>query len=393
MRAVALLSLMVLVACGGTSNPTATATSARTSAAAPSQTVIQSAAPDPTPVTAGGSVLTLPPLWAAPTASAGQCDLPVSWNVPDGTSRWQAGFFLYPGGPMYASAPMPSSIANTGTYDRAAGRFLPAPPEAISPDGLSFAYADYDLPPSPQAGMAGQTSPHEAGPLATTGRVHLVDARTGGDRILFEGAPTYRVVGYTADGIYLTQVDLSMDGAFPHGLYRMSTSGGRPVAVAGGDRPLDRGGWTVTNGAAWGVDYSTGGGLAGGNQLVRLDLTTGAVQVWMTRPEGTSLALIGFEGSGGALVLAYAGGYSSTGSPAPTPATEVWSVGTPGATGRLIYRSTDTGAATPGGPAFPDAQGAWFGGLQSAVWLENGDTLSKVNLPVNAVIGVSGSCV
>jgi hypothetical protein len=319
--------------------------------------------------------------------------------VPDGTNRWQAGFFLYPGGPMYASAPMHTSMgqgaffANTGTYDRAAGRFLPAPPEAISPDGLSFAYAEYDLPPSPQAGMAGQKSPHEAGALATTGRVHLVDARTGGDRILFEGAPTYRVVGYTPDGIYLTSVLLTMDGALSTGLYRMSTSGGRPAAVAGGDRALDRGGWTVTNGAAWGVDYSTGGGLPGGNQLVRLDLKTGTVQVWMTRPEGTSLALMGFEGSGAALVLAYAGGYSSSGSPAPTPATEVWSVGTAGAAGRLVYRSADTGAAFPSGPAFPDAQGAWFGGPQSAVWLENGDTLSKVDVPVNAVIGVSGSCV
>jgi hypothetical protein len=325
--------------------------------------------------------------------------LPVSWNAPGVADYWQDGFLLYPAGTMYASAPMHTwagqgtFYASTGTYDSVVGRFLPVPREAISPDGLSFVYADYDLPPSPQAGMAGPRSAPEAGALATTGRVHLVDARTGEDRILFEGAPTFRVAGYTAEGIYLVQVDLTMDGEFAHGLYRMNTSGGRPAAVTGGDRPLDRIGWTVTHGAAWGVDYSTGGGLPGGNQLVRLDLATGAVQVWMTKPEGTSLELMGFEGSGAALVLAYAGGYSSSGSPAPTPATEVWSLSTPDSAGRLVYRSTEAGVSFPSGPAFPDAQGAWFGGLQSAVWQDDGDTLSKVDVPVNAVIGVSGSCV
>ena len=267
-------------------------------------------------------------------------------------------------------------------YDRAVSRWLPAPPDALSPDGLSFAYAEYDVP---AAGTAGD--------LTNTGRVHLADAASGVDRILFNGSPTYAVVGFTRDGIYLAQVAVTPDGEFRSGLFLLKPAGGTPKPVAGGTRTLDRSGWEVAGGAAWGTDYSSGGGIQPGNQLVRLDLKTGAVQPWLTRPEGNGVGFVGFDLQGDPIAVVFWSGYSSTGSPAPPQPTEVLILSTPDV-GKVVYESSDPSAWFPRGPAYADSHGVWLSGNAGSVLLNTPQSgLRSVPVPSNgAAVSVAGTC-
>src|SRR5579859_253717 len=389
MRGVALLSLLLLAACDSSSGRMASVPSPATSplppasasapaspspAPSPAPSPSPSAPASPTPAAGPPPHLLFPPFWQPPKVG-GQCYLPVLFPVAGATSL-TVEFFDYP----YSAIEGRTELKVTGspfyypgaTYDHPAYRWLPVPAEAISPDGLSFAFADYDLPPSGMSAsnpVEGHSELRSAGVLATTGRVYLIDARTGSYRILYKGSPTYSVVGFTQRGIYLTQVALTMDGAFSSGLYLLGTTGGTPQPVAGGNRPLDGGGWTVTGGAAWGTNFTTGGGIAGGNQLVRLDLTTGAVTVWMTRAEGVGVSLIGVDGQGEPIVLVFASGYSSSGSPPPAQATEVWVMTAPD-TGTTVYQNADPTATLPGGPTFTDSNGVWLSGAPNGeVWL------------------------
>jgi len=285
------------------------------------------------------------------------------------------------------------TLANTSiaTYDRVVGRWLPVGPEAVSPDGLEFAYAEYDLPPAPTAGMDAGSEPRAAGVLATTGRVHLMDATSGTDRILFSGSPTYSVVGFTAAGIYLAQIAITMDGGFSNGLYLLPLSGGTPVPVAGAGQPLDRSGWTVENGSAWGTEFTQGtGGITSGNELVALDLHTGAVTTWLTAPVGTAVDLMGFDTAGDPLLRTYASGYSSTGSPPPQPPTQVVVVASP-QKGTVIFQLADQRSQLPFGPVFANAQGAWMGG-QGSVWVDSANKMTKTDVDTLTVVGAGGAC-
>jgi hypothetical protein len=407
MRGAALLSLLVLAACGSSSAQVAGATSPSPPASAyaspsPSPPPSPSAIASPTATaTAYPTTFALPPISPAPIAPAGQCFLPVTFFTDPGNSpTFSAGFLQYPSGVLQAAntitlkAPSSPFYFLGATYDRSVARWLPVPQDAISPDGLTFAYADYDLPPSPTAGMAGEQLPHAAGALATTGRVHVVDASSGADRILFAGSPTYELVGFTAAGIYLAEVTLTMDGQFLNGLYLLNPAGGTPQPVPGGTHALDRFGWEVVGGAAWGTDYSTGGGIQAGNQLVRLDLKTGAVQEWLTRPEGVGVGLIGLDSQGEPLVVLYGSGYSSTGSPSPVVPTEVWILSGPDA-GKSVYQNSDATASFPSGPAYADNHGVWLDGNgPGAVFHYDPQAgFRSVPVPVAAGVRVGGTCV
>ena len=387
MRLAAVAAVVLLTGCGS-SAPTAgvsrSAAPSPTASASAEETTSPSPQPSPSP---SPYVLSLTGPVAPPPVPQGQCALPIYWGDAAGI---HAGFLPYPGGDFVASTQTLDRHASGATYDTAAGRWLPVEPETVSPDGLRFAYAEYDLPPGYNAGMGGGARPRTAGTLASAGRVHVVDVRSGADQVLYSGSPTYSVVGFTADGIYLSQVSITMDGDFSSGLFLIKASGGTPSAVRGGDRALDRGGWTVQNGAAWGTEFSTGGGITAGNELVRLDLHTGATAKWLTAPEGTGVALLGFDPNSHPIVLTQASGYSTNGSPAPTPPTRLL-IQSPSGT-VLLFETSDTAAELPFGPVSSDARGAWMGG-QLSVWFETANKVTKTEVAaVNSVIGVGATC-
>src|SRR6266852_3453251 len=120
------------------------------------------------------------PASPAAVASAPACSLPVYWYEGDVPSMAHTGLFQYPQGDvqgestMVVRSPNDTFVAPAATYDRVVQRWLPVTPNAISPDGLRFAYAEYDL-----ITLTGGKTAAMAGDLATTGRVHIVDARTG----------------------------------------------------------------------------------------------------------------------------------------------------------------------------------------------------------------------
>jgi hypothetical protein len=340
----------------------------------------------------------LPPISPAPVASAGDCYLPIYWYAGDVPSTVHTGFFHYPNGEVQGETSVrvrsanDTFVADAATYDRAVNRWLPATPSAISPDGLHFAYADYDLVALTSAG--GKVAPM-AGALATTGRVHIVDARTGADHIIFNGSPTYRVVGYTAAGVYLAAVLLTMDGMFASGLLLIAPGGGVPQRVAGGSRPMDRSGWQVEGAYAWGSDFSGGGSITGGNRVLSLDLNTGAVQVWNTWPEGVATEVIGLDPQGLPIVGVYLAYSTAPGSSPALPGLQVWMLSAPG-TGKVVFQTTGARATLPTGPAFADSHGAWIGASPpSSVWLLTPAAgLSRVPVPVTGLgwVGVGGQC-
>jgi hypothetical protein len=370
-RALAAMGLVVLAACACVSTQ-ATATS--------SPSVAPSARP---------ALPILPPVSPAPTAEAPDCYLPVYWYGQDGNS-FQTGFLRYPEGTLQGPQSMPIGHTNGGmTYDRTVNRWLPVPPGAVSADGLSFAFANYDLP----VAMGGHMIPM-SGILTTTGRVYVVDARTGAGRIIFSGSPTYSVAGFTADGVYLSQVELTQDGQFNSGLFLLNPAGGTPVAVPGGARSVDRAGWRVEGGSAWGSDFATGGGITGGNRLLSLDLKTGHIAEWKTWPDGVTAYVVGFVFPGLPLVAAY---QASVTVPGPSPAmqgVQLWGFTAPG-TGKIVYQSADPTATPPTGPSFNDSHGAWLGGGDGAVWLFAGQALNRVAVSAAgaSLASVGGQCV
>ena len=339
----------------------------------------------------------LPPVSPAPVASAPDCYLPIYWYEGDVPSLAHTGLFHYPQGDvqgestMVVRSPNDTFVAPAATYDRVVQRWLPVTPNAISPDGLRFAYAEYDLITL----TSGKTAAM-AGALATTGRVHIVDARTGADHIVFNGSPTYRVVGYTSDGVYLANVLLTMDGTFASDLFLIAGDAGAPQPVAGGNRPMDRAGWEVFGAYAWGSDFATGDSITGGNRVLSLDLKTGAIQAWKSWPEGVATFVIGLDAQGHPIVGAYLA-YPTKPDPSPAfPGLQVWTLSTPGV-GKVVYQTADRNAILPAAPAFADSHGVWIGGSPpSSVWLlTEAAGLSRVLVPVTGLgwVGVGGQCV
>ena len=261
-------------------------------------------------------------------------------------------------------------------------RWLPVSASAVSPDGLRFAFADYDLPPG--------------GASASTGKVHIVDAQTGLDQIVFDGSPTFSVVAFTSRGLYLSQVALAND-ASAAGLFLLDPAGGTPHPVAGANRTLDRNGWRIDGTTAWGVDFASGGGLISGNRVLSLDLQTGEIRPWKTWPEGVLAHVLGVDPEQEPIVGAFQSSSSTNaGTPAGLKGIQVWTFSSPDA-GTLVYETTDPVATLPDSSAISDTHATWLGGNSppSSVWrLASG---RMVRVPVSVAgsgwVGVGGACI
>jgi len=183
------------------------------------------------------------------------CRLPITWYPSDAdadATNSGVGLFDAATGTISATAPRPPLRFLSGgpSYDAVVGAWLPVPANAVAPDGLHYAYAEWDPPAS---GMAGGMHVANTPTIGTAGRIHLVDARTGADSIVFSGTPTYSVASFSPDGILLARFEASMGGASHSGLYLLKLGGANsPVLVPHSDYPLDGRGWSVIDGdIAW----------------------------------------------------------------------------------------------------------------------------------------------
>jgi hypothetical protein len=318
-----------------------------------------------------------------PSSAAAQyaftCRVPVLWFNQDPRTDGKTGFVSFPAGSLSTSSgklPTPAPLTLAFSYDRAVDRWLAVSHEAVAPDGLHYAYADYD-PPGPNDGRAA---------IGSAGRVHVVDAQTGADRIIYNGSPTFAVVAFTATGIYLAQFVASIGGTGRRGLYLIDPEVGTPRLVKGSDVQIDAGGWRVLNGGAvWGTRFSEGGAMWSGNELVRLDMTTGEIVRWLAVPSDQTLGIIGFDG-GHPLVTSRLAVTTTL----QSAQISVRLLTGPGQS-RQVYSS---GSVAPGELGVTDDHGIWSGGAGS-IWLYQPASglhpIQVLNDP-NAVVWVGGAC-
>jgi hypothetical protein len=262
-----------VTACGGaqpgrTAGHAGSATSP--AAAAP---VTSAAAPTPPPVTCGR----LPVINDNPTLPAGFLDVETGRFTADPSSTLTSigGDLDRTGG----SPPLVGWPAGWPTY-AAGGRWVPALPGWVSPDGTAYVY------------------PSTAQPA-----IHVVDVRSATDRVL----TTRKLypVQWTADGIYV----MDWPSGNPAGVYLLSPSSGRVQPIAAKLSSVT----PVSGGAAWltevapGVPSRSGSNGPMADRLTRTDLGTGRSSAWYTEAD-SYLSLLGFATDGSPLLLARSAG-------------------------------------------------------------------------------------
>lgn len=156
------------------------------------------------------------------------------------------------------------------TYDRAAGRWVPAATGAISADGSRYAYIDYSQPFNRQ--------------------LHVVDVATGRDRMLPLPSGPWGLIGFTSEGV---SIHGSYEGTGP-GLTLVNPDTG-VVRTVFGDSVVHvisgQVAWIVARNAADTLPEPSGIGGAN-NEVQSLDLNTGQKTTWVYRP-GSDLYVIG----------------------------------------------------------------------------------------------------
>ena len=237
------------------------------------------------------------------------------------------------------------------TYDPVAARWLPVARHQVSDDGLRYAYRE--LLGDPNA--IGAQPPKEV-------RFHVVDVRTGSDRVMYttNGTPPFVITGFSGQAIWLTRCGIEAGGCWGS-LWRLDTTTGKVSQVSG-----RRGKWMINGGAGWTVicsspRYSPGDtssppadtclmGLADTkpDQLLRLDLATATEETWDREP---GIVLLGVGGDGLPMLKLNGGGEST-----------LLRVTQPRQTERLFAVPTDK--LNPGGgfegPVVSDETGTWL---------------------------------
>jgi hypothetical protein len=260
-------------------------------------------------------------------------------------------------------------------YDRAVTRWLPVAREAVSYDGTRYAYSEGSFAPN------------------TGGQLHVVGIVSGTDQTIYSGDTFYRVVEFAPDGIYLT---LQVPEGRPRGLWLENPAGGAPRLIS--STVIDP---HFSGGVAWGeafdaTDPNPGlSGLArddpGGpmNQLVRINLQTGATTPWYTWSGiQADIFLAGVDYSGIPFVAVAHSGLPTT--------EDLWRVTSQGHA-ELLF-SGPSQQSWPFGLGAIDAQGIWFDdgpdqASSRAIWLYFGGVITIVATIANVSdVRVAGGC-
>lgn len=252
------------------------------------------------------------------------CRLPVHVGQPG-----SGGFIVFPGGTFVADPASAVSLPGVAatppprmgqpnwswlSYDKAFSKWLPVPLSWVSPDGSRYAFP-------------------------STNSIWVHNVADGTHVLLGEGQP-WTVVAFLSEGVYASAADSG-------GLWLLPLSGApRQIATIGFWR-------AAAAGAAYGTPTSAvpQGASTG---ILKLDLKTGAVTDWFSRPNSQATVL-GFDAQGYPIVQLFF--QAQTGTRA-----EIW-LSTGPSTGVLL-------AGSPGayyyygpslqGPPVADSHGIWF---------------------------------
>lgn len=217
-----------------------------------------------------------------PGAELPNCQLAVSWRTFDRSTRqWsstRAGFVRLPGGTLTEdpAGTAAAAVRSQVFYDLAARRWVPVGREAVSPDGSKFAFVD-----------------------SATG-LHLVTASSGSDRLLLADGG-WAVVEFGSDALYLAKAEpfqsaFAGSGIALKGLYREPMTGGPPRRLLSSDVAY----FTIARGYGWALAVQ--GPETPPRQLVRIDLQSGASDVWYTAPDASGIGQLAVDGTGGPIV-------------------------------------------------------------------------------------------
>ena len=246
------------------------------------------------------------PVYAGPPGSGGFVVFPDGTFVADSKS----GVTLpspSPGSPSPAPQPGYGQYYSALSYDFAYKKWLPAPSNAVAPDGSRYAYV------SPNSIYVQD--------VADSTQVELGDGKV------------WFIVGVEADGVYAGNPNIA-------GLWFLPYSGSpRQITTAGY--------WQAeAAGFAYGTETSAvPQGVS--NTILRLNLMTGASESWFTRT-GASSQVSGFDRKGNLIVFVFP--FSGRGP-------EVWIANS--ATTALPIMSPDMGLFANGTP-IADSHGVWF---------------------------------
>lgn len=213
------------------------------------------------------------------------------------------------------------------SYNRAAGRWVPADVSAVLSDGSRYAYVDY----------------HDIAHF----QLHVVDIATGRDRTLPIDKGYWGVVGFTSAGIFMHQ---SYEGVGP-GLWLVNPDSGAMRTIFS-----DTAVAFVSGQVAWTYAWNDADklrhppGMGGGfNEVRSRDLNTSKTTTWMYRA-GTDVYVMAVAERG----IVVRGNDPNT--------SFLWVVSGPGQAQSVI--ALGTGDAEPfTGRAIADANGWWLGGL------------------------------
>ena len=349
MRALVLVVVLFLAACGNASQP---------AVASPSVTNTSSPTSRPMAVSSPSAIATASPISSpphSPLASDLTCRLPVI-SPTTSSDPVPGGWITFPDGQFTRDpASLPGRLqSHVPSYDRAIGRWVPVEYKNVSPDGTSYIlHGDQSLP-SPSL-------------------FYLVDARTGTRQLLLaaDGPPkapgSWEVVRYSSAGVYLWSVGIL---TVP-GLWLLDPRSGVVRLVDGSHY------WGMVDGdAAWAVDPPFGGGPGSIYTIYRLDLATGQVTTWYHTNVAMSLLSPTPDGS----VLIVYGEIPSTSA----------RLGLIAAPDQLVSLGVlPIGVGTPGYLSFP---GIWIplqpGGLALYV---TGQAVA-IMTPGPAIFSVAGDC-
>lgn len=185
---------------------------------------------------------------ALPSPTALRCKLPAmsAIDMASGDNPAGGGFVQIPGGLFTPDPRAASAGLGRPIYDAAIHDWLPEPKGwrqyatniRLAPDGTSYVYESAKLgPPNPNG---------PSGPISMA--VHVVDIRTGSDRVVYESAtpPLYDVLDYSPLRITLTPGCFEC-GAGGSNLWSLHERTGSLHKVSDLESY-----WSVQSGAAWG---------------------------------------------------------------------------------------------------------------------------------------------
>jgi hypothetical protein len=237
-------------------------------------------------------------------------------------------------------------------YSRTAKRWLPVPRNAVSPDGLRYAYAE---------GWAG----------GAPDRLRVVEIASGKETVFQLSQDPFSVFDFEADAVYLIQ---AWEGS--SGLWRFDLATGKQSRVAAIDNIWAGDGESVWAGSVNPADpHPLAGMTTQPDQVDQITVRTGHRQPWLYRPV-SGVYVMGLDRHGKPVVFVNAGkevgGFYQSGDNA-----EIVVLDSP-TTARTIY-SGSAGTALDLLPTAIDEHGTWFGGMAGIYLLEDGAALRKVS--------------